>query len=270
MLPFLSKVTDGLDPGTKRRIADLGGAVSNIAAVVQEKIECAQERIDSSLDSIKKEHERFVAECEAEERDDCIEVCDDDRVLYDGQLGALPWDAPDEATSRELKSKVLELSRHEDTFRVAPDVDYAFCVKKRKRVVLDLLRIDPNLKAMHSKLSARLKEDVFWTRYFYRCAKLRQECLGRRCCRPPADDDDDDDDLVVDDPFAASLAEAAVQEAEEESPVAPPPVPAAPETPKRTTSDFDLESWLDDDDFEATTLQLAEDGKDYDHVSDAP
>lgn len=52
----------GLDDDAKHR---LRGTLEHWSAKVQERIECAQERIDSSLESIKLEHERFVSTCHA-------------------------------------------------------------------------------------------------------------------------------------------------------------------------------------------------------------
>lgn len=158
--------------------------LAGLALKVQEKIESAQERIDASLESIKKEHERLVAE------------------MTDEQDEGLPWD-----DMPELQAAILALSQDEATFTTDAPPDYDFNVKRKKHAVLQLLQLDPCLKSMHAKL--RLREDVFWRNYFYRCAMLRLDHTRR--------------------------------------------------------PDDDLDSWLDDDDFRATTAELAADGHDYDH-----
>ena len=70
---------------------------------------------------------------------------------------------------------MLDLSRHEATFRTGPPPEARFklSVPRRKAVILDLLEADPNLRRAHSRLAPTLREDVFWTNYFWAVAQLR-------------------------------------------------------------------------------------------------
>mmetsp|Transcript_7370 Transcript_7370/g.22701 ORF Transcript_7370/g.22701 Transcript_7370/m.22701 type:complete len:338 (+) Transcript_7370:2-1015(+) len=142
-----------------------GQTVSTLATAISEKIEIAQEKIDSTVEALKQEHERFVLECEDEE-----EAEEEDGALYSGRRDELPW----LETDATLKARVLALSRDDATFREDPPERYEFSVKHRRDLILRILELDPNLKRAHSKLAHRFSEHTFWRNYFYKCAILRR------------------------------------------------------------------------------------------------
>ena len=49
-----------------------------------------------------------------------------------------------------------------------------------------LLELDPNLAKMHSRLAPKVDEEVFWRRFFLRCAQLRVRAPLLARAPPPA------------------------------------------------------------------------------------
>lgn len=267
--------------------------IGRVAVCVQEKLEnpmeavsCLaarfQERIDSHIDSIKKEHERFVAEIQKDEEEE-EEECDDERILYSGQRNMLPWH-----NREEVRDQILRLSTDEATFySKAPD-DYAFRVASRKQLILELLEIDPNLNQMHAK--TRMKEDEFWTNYFYRCAQLRRRtCEDESFPRAAVVEEfaENDDELPVriiveetstprrardredsEEDLDGRSSPGEEEENDELEAVDIDDPPEEQEDEKIEENDDDLDSWLDDEDFRNTTAQFAVLGADYDLCDD--
>ncbi|KAJ1445178.1 hypothetical protein M885DRAFT_550747 [Pelagophyceae sp. CCMP2097] len=169
---------------------DEGGALSSLAANVLSKIEAAQERLTADMDAVRREHDRFIAEIEADAAGarpaaaaeaataarGGAGACDG-AGAYAAQFDALPWETRDEARSilsRELMGLVLALSLDEATFTATPgDGAYRFPLARREGVVLRLLGLDANLARMHARLAPRVREADFWTSYFWRCAEIR-------------------------------------------------------------------------------------------------
>ena len=95
------------------------------------------------------------------------------------EAARLPWevDAADEAKSilsQDLMERVLALSLDERTFLdAAPRVVFEFDFEAHVPVIMRLLELDPNLAKMHSRLAPKVDEEVFWRRFFLRCAQLR-------------------------------------------------------------------------------------------------
>ena len=165
----------------------LKGNLSTLKETVSTKLEAAQERIAADIESLKEEHARFVAADDEESDEDgvCFRGAGGEaasggpraRRYYTGQGNRLPWECggDDPALCGELRGVVLDLSLSEDAFTTPPpdDVGYAFPLTKRTELILRLLDLDPKLKRMHAKLAHRVKEDVYWRNYFFKCAELR-------------------------------------------------------------------------------------------------
>lgn len=91
---------------------------------------------------------------------------------------ALPWETEDETLgilSQDVMERVLKLGLSERNFTLSPDelVDIEFSFKSYIPTALKLLSLDSNLSHMHSKLSPKMDEEIFWANYFRRTMYLR-------------------------------------------------------------------------------------------------
>mmetsp|Transcript_4908 Transcript_4908/g.6947 ORF Transcript_4908/g.6947 Transcript_4908/m.6947 type:complete len:323 (-) Transcript_4908:338-1306(-) len=174
-------VVEGLSEEKKQQIVNfggkVGGVVTNLAHRVVEGLENAQEKIDSSLETLKLEHERFLHECDEEEcsssSSSSLSSSEDEFIpkLYTGRRRILPWEP-----YVETKEAFLQLFKDEENFRQGPpqDISYSLDVRKRKSLIMELFRHDPILLKAHARLAHKLGENIFWRNFFYHCALLRQ------------------------------------------------------------------------------------------------
>lgn len=90
----------------------------------------------------------------------------------------LPWDTTDESMailSQDVMERVLKLGLSERNFTVAAtELDgIEFNFKTYIPVAMKLLSLDANLSHMHSKLSPKMDEEIFWRNYYRRTMFLR-------------------------------------------------------------------------------------------------
>jgi hypothetical protein len=128
---------------------------------------------------------------------------DNDEDEEDEQDLHLPWEIQlengDFLEDEELKMKILQLSSNRNTFlepftfsksisqntsklegEGGDDSEKDFKLDEpRVEIIRQLLKIDPQLSAMHAKLSGRVdvRETTFWRNYFHACSMTRQEHL---------------------------------------------------------------------------------------------
>mmetsp|Transcript_7901 Transcript_7901/g.8046 ORF Transcript_7901/g.8046 Transcript_7901/m.8046 type:complete len:182 (-) Transcript_7901:314-859(-) len=95
----------------------------------------------------------------------------------------LPWESDDETKailSQDLMELILGISIAEENFTTPPPspshdvlLSLSFSFQKFVPVILRLLPLDSNLAKIHSKLSPRMSEEVFWRNYYLRVMYLR-------------------------------------------------------------------------------------------------
>jgi hypothetical protein len=103
----------------------------------------------------------------------------------------LPWEIKknvegEYAESEELKKRILDLSMRESNFmkpvssrttKNEDEEDDDFVLDNaRVQIIRHLLKVDPQLSAMHARLSGRsdVRETTFWRNYFYACGETRR------------------------------------------------------------------------------------------------
>lgn len=101
-----------------------------------------------------------------------------ERDRQNDQSTYLPWETTDETLtilSQDLMEQVLAVSLHENNFTTeacnAKAIEFSF--KTYIPVIMKLLQLDANLARMHSKLSPKMDEEVFWFNYYCRIVYLR-------------------------------------------------------------------------------------------------
>jgi len=90
----------------------------------------------------------------------------------------LPWETSDESLailSQDVMEKVLKLGLSERNFTVSiPELEnIQFSFKSYIPVAMKLLSLDTNLSRMHTKLSPKMDEEVFWCNYYRKTMYLR-------------------------------------------------------------------------------------------------
>ena len=90
----------------------------------------------------------------------------------------LPWETNDESLqilSEDLMDLILKLSLNEQNFTVTPanSDEVHFVFSDFVATALHLLKLDSNLAHVHSKVSPKMDEEVFWRNYYCRVLYLR-------------------------------------------------------------------------------------------------
>jgi hypothetical protein len=93
-------------------------------------------------------------------------------------LTQLPWETQDESLqilSEDLMEMILKLSLNEQNFtHEAPNSDeIIFVFSDFVATALQLLKLDANLAHVHSKISPKMDEEIFWRNYYCRVIYLR-------------------------------------------------------------------------------------------------
>lgn len=93
----------------------------------------------------------------------------------------LPWETEDESLqilSESLMDSIFKLSLNEKNFTTVPpnadDVHFVFA--DFVATAMRLLQIDANLAHVHSKVSPKMDEELFWRNYYCRVIYLRAMC----------------------------------------------------------------------------------------------
>jgi hypothetical protein len=93
----------------------------------------------------------------------------------------LPWETEDESRqilSEALMDSIFKLSLNEKNFTHVPpnadDVHFVFA--DFVATAMRLLQIDANLAHVHSKISPKMDEELFWRNYYCRIIYLRAVC----------------------------------------------------------------------------------------------
>ena len=93
----------------------------------------------------------------------------------------LPWETTDESLqilSDALMDSILKLSLNELNFTTMPAnaEEIVFVFSDFIATALRLLKIDANLAHVHSKVSPKMDEELFWRNYYSRVIYLRAKC----------------------------------------------------------------------------------------------
>uniref|UniRef100_A0A7S3GP68 BSD domain-containing protein n=1 Tax=Spumella elongata TaxID=89044 RepID=A0A7S3GP68_9STRA len=93
----------------------------------------------------------------------------------------LPWETTDESLqilSDALMDSILKLSLNELNFTTVPAnaEEIVFVFSDFIATALHLLKIDANLAHVHSKVSPKMDEELFWRNYYSRVIYLRAKC----------------------------------------------------------------------------------------------
>eukprot|EP01032_Pedospumella_encystans_P019281 gene19281-21923_t len=93
----------------------------------------------------------------------------------------LPWETTDESLqilSDALMDSILKLSLNELNFTKMPAnaEEIVFVFSDFIATALHLLKIDANLAHVHSKVSPKMDEELFWRNYYSRVIYLRAKC----------------------------------------------------------------------------------------------
>jgi hypothetical protein len=93
----------------------------------------------------------------------------------------LPWETEDESLqilSEALMDSILKLSLNEKNFTVVPanSDEVHFVFSDFIATAMRLLQLDANLAHVHSKVSPKMDEELFWRNYYCRVIFLRAVC----------------------------------------------------------------------------------------------
>jgi hypothetical protein len=93
----------------------------------------------------------------------------------------LPWETEDESLqilSEALMDSILKLSLNERNFTVVPanSDEVHFVFSDFIATAMRLLQLDANLAHVHSKVSPKMDEELFWRNYYCRVIFLRAVC----------------------------------------------------------------------------------------------
>lgn len=93
-------------------------------------------------------------------------------------MTVLPWETEEESLailSQDLMEHVLALPSNDLNFTSEPPnvSDVPFQLSEFIPVAMNLLRLDTNLARVHSRISPKMDEEVFWRNYYCRIAYLR-------------------------------------------------------------------------------------------------
>lgn len=131
---------------------------------------------DEIVDSISAQATEAQAQLESEKKK--LDTAENERAqLFKSHL-LLPWETEEEPLQilcKAVMEQVLSLSNYEKNFTVkaANSEQVHFSFQHFVPVAMKLLQVDSNLARIHSKLSPKMNEEVFWFNYFCRVSYIR-------------------------------------------------------------------------------------------------
>lgn len=187
-----------------------------------------------------------------------------------GGLSVAPWDKAalpenEHAYADTLRQEMLKIvvdsiyskKKRTEFFLsgVAENNKFSFDFAKKSGMALAALDADTNMRRLRAGLvPGKMKEDVFWTSYFYHVHRVRQALVANQGVMPEAPTDDDDDDpaaLFADDGEDEELAALDAPPGSRSSAPAPsadkPPVAPKTGADGKRNWDDEIDAIFDDD-----------------------